>query len=135
MLGSDYSDAALGTDGVRVDVLIEASTALIKSALKNSGYPAPATQDPTTVDELVKLGVFACLREMLASVPDAQIPLPEGWQTSPQKMVLRMIIEGDFPIPSVDPSTAGGVGGAVFTDPLISTNYERKTTKTELGGY
>lgn len=133
-LGTGYSSAALVT-GTSETVLIEGATALVKSALKNSGYPVIATQTPSEVDELVKFGVLAAFREMLAAIPEAAQPLPENWESHFAKRILNSIIDGDFPIPSLDPSTTGAVGGHEFTDPLVTTNNARKTTKTELAGY
>ncbi len=133
-LGTAYYTAALAT-GVDVDVLIEEATAIIQGARKNSGYAVLTSEDPADYDALTKLGAHAVFREALASIPESTIPLPDNWETSFERMVMQRIIDGDLPIPAEDPSVAGGVGGAVFTDPLITTNYERKTTKTELGGY
>ncbi len=134
-LGSGYTGAALATAGVDADVLIEASTALVKSAMKNSGYPLVATQDPADVDELAKLATLEVFRWKLANIPEAQLPLPEGWETSIGGQMVAKIIDGDYPIPSLDPSVTGSVGGMTVTDPEDETNAARVTTRTELAGY
>ncbi len=134
-LGTGYSSAALAVTGVSESVLVESCTALVKSAMKNSGYPLIATQDPSTVDELAKLAVLEVFRWKLANIPEAQLPLPVDWETSLGGKLVAGIIEGTYPMPSLDPSTLGSVGGSAFTDPLISTNAARKTTKDELAGY
>jgi len=136
-LGTGYSDAAQVT-GIDIEVMIEGCTAVVKAAAKNSGYPLPATDDPPVLadlDELLKLATFCVFREALASVPESTIPLPELWESSVFRTAYQKIIDGDLPVPSLDPSIAGAVGGVTFTDPDTEGNYERRATKTELGSY
>ena len=133
-LGSGYYAAALAA-GLDVDVLKEEATAVIQGARKNSGYAVLDSEDPADYDALTKLGAHAVFRELLANVPESTIPLPDNWETSFERMTMQRIIDGDLPIPAEDPSTLGSVGGAAFTDPLVTTNYARKTTKDELAGY
>lgn len=134
-LGTAYTTAALAVTGVDVDVLIEASTALVKSAMKNSGYALVATQDPADVDELAKFATLEVFRWKLANIPEATLPLPDGWESSIGGQMVARIIEGDYPMPSLDPSNTGAVGGALFTDSTDDTNAARKTTRTELADY
>ncbi len=133
-LGSDYYTAAVAHSS-DVDVLIEASTALVQSAMKNSGYTLVATQDPADVDELAKFATLEVFRWKLANIPEATLPLPEGWESSIGGQMVAKIIDGDYPMPSLDPSAVGSIGGMTVTDPLVTTNAERKTTRTELADY
>jgi hypothetical protein len=134
-LGSGYTSAALAVAGIDADVLIEASTALVKSAMKNSGYERIATQDPDEVDELAKFATLEVFRWKLANIPEAQLTLPENWETSIGGQMVAKIISGEYPMPSLEPDPAGAVGGALFTDVTNDANSSRKTTRTELAGY
>ncbi len=132
-LGSGYVNAVQAISGVYLSTLITAGTARVQSALKAAGYSTP----DTTADEVVKLAVLGCVREMVADVPEAAQQLPDDWAQRAQNPVriLREIVNGDVPSlasHSLDTSTA--VGGSQFSISTAS-GLPKRTTKRELGGY
>lgn len=135
-LGSGYEAAATGTAGVVRNTMIEAATSVIQTALRNSGYSPPATQDPDDVEEFVKLGVLGCYWEALASVPEASIPLPTNWSTHIAKLAYMAILSGDAKL-AATPSNAGAVGGWTMTenDPDVEDSRPARATRDELSGW
>lgn len=136
-LGSGYEAAAIAISGVVRNTVIEAATSVIQTALRNSGYSAPSTTDPTTVEEFVKLAVLGCYREMLSSVPEGSIPLPEAWATNPAKIAYAAILSGDARLVAT-PSVSTAVGAWLFTlndpDDENATRTQR-ASRSELEGW
>lgn len=135
-LGSGYEAAVIAISGVDRNVLIEQATSLIQAAMRNNGYAPPATQDPDDVEELVKLGTLGCYRELLASIPEGSIPLPEGWSTNPAKLTYAAILSGDARL-SATPTVANAVGGWSMTesDPDVDGSRPQRASRSELAGY
>lgn len=142
-IDQDYCYARFGetlTTGLSVKLggvlsaSIESSTASIQRALVARGYSAPAT----TEDEFVKLAVFGCLWEMLASMPKASVQLPKGWADNPYKRAYEDILSGDADLtgsPSHSHTVSRGVGGWLFSDRSATSDDPQKTSKDELAGY
>ena len=135
-LGSGYEAAAIGTTGVVRNTLIEAATSVIQVVLRNSGYSCPSTQDPADVEEFVKLGTLGCYWQMLATIPEASVPLPAEWATHPAKLAYAAILSGDAKL-AADPSNVGAVGGWKWTenDPDVDDSRPPRATREELEGY
>jgi len=137
-LGSDYTDAVAALDGVDFDTLNEQATALIQSAMRNSGYSPAVSSDgsSTDIEPIVKLATLGAFRELLASIPEGSIPLPEAWDTNPQKVAYAQMISGEIAL-AATPNQIGAVGGMMFTssDPDVDGSIPRKASSDELSGY
>lgn len=136
-LGTAYESAVTSLTGVSQTVMIESATSIIQTAMRNSGYSPPVTTDPTEVEEFVKLGTLGCYREMLATIPEGSIPLPDNWATHPAKLAYAAILSGDAKL-AATPSNAGAVGGWQMTlnDPDdTSATQTRRSSRDELEGW
>jgi hypothetical protein len=132
-LGTDYVNAVQAVDGVDLEVLIEAATGIIQGALVGAGY----TAGDTTTDERVKAATLGYVRVSLATVPDATLPLPEGWNDDPLNpiAVFNAIVDGRLPIPGHALSTAGAVGGWQSTPRTGTYGRPPRASRTELKNY
>lgn len=135
-LGTAYETAVTSLTGVSQTTLGESATSIIETAMRNSGYSPPTSTDGTGVEEFVKLGTLGCYREMLATIPQGAIPLPENWATHPQKLAYAAILSGDAKL-AADPSNVGAVGGFAWTenDPDVDDSRPPRATREELEGY
>ncbi len=137
-LGSGYEAAVIALSGAVRNTMIEAATSVIQTAMRNSGYSPPETQDPADVEEFVKLATLGCYRELLASFPEGSIPLPEAWATNPAKLAYAAILSGDAKL-AATPEVASAVGGALFSDgdPDSTSDDARpaRASRDELSGW
>jgi len=136
-LGDGYVDAVSGLAGVEENTLNEAATSLIASAMRGAGYSPSASTDGTgDIEPIVKLATMGAFRELLASVPEGSIPLPENWETNPQKVAYAQFISGEITL-AAEPSQVGAVGGMQFTetDATIEGSRPRRASREELEGY
>lgn len=126
-LGANYLANCLAETGRDLDVLIEQSTALVRSAMRNSGINAPVSSDGTGVEEIVRFAVVGQLIEILVTAPGSSIPLPEDWDESPYKTAYKQVIDGDIQTDAA-PDSLGAVGGFG-----ISTSAApRRTTRSDM---
>ncbi len=137
-LGSGYVRAVEGLDGVDITTLNQQATALIQSAMRNSGYSPAASPDgtSTSIEPIVKLATLGAFRELLAAIPEGSIPLPETWAENPAKIAYAQFISGEIQL-AAQPSQIGSVGGMLFTesDPDVEGSVPRKASRDELSGY
>lgn len=132
-LGKGFEDAISTLDGVDIVTKIEASTALVQGAMRAAGY-ATAT---TTTDELVKLAVLGGTWIMLASTPEGNIPLPDGWETHPANLAYQGILTGTLQL-SADPSKIAAKGGWKMSSHAADgsdTSYVQRASRSQLKGY
>ena len=133
-LGTGYESAVTSITGVSQTTLIESATAVIQTALRNSGYSPPATETATDVEEYVKLATLGCYRELLASVPEGSIPLPENWAQHPAKLAYTAILSGDARL-AATPAIDTAVGGWSFSDTSSDGDRPQRASRDELSGY
>lgn len=135
-LGTAYESAVTSLTGVSQTTLIESATSVIETAMRNSGYSPPTSTDGTGVEEFVKLAVLGCYREMLATVPEGAIPLPETWATHPAKIAYQSILSGDAKL-AATPTAADAVGGMQWSehDPDVDGSRPQRASRSELEGY
>ncbi len=132
-LGTGYVNAVQAVSGIDLTVIIEGGTGVVQGAMQNSGYSTPAT----TSDERVKLAVLGCVREMIADVPEATLPLPENWANhvmNPQRLY-DAIVDGKLPLSGHTVSIPGAVGGWQSTPRTGTYGRPPRASKTELKGY
>lgn len=127
-LGAKYIASSLAETGRDLDVLIEQGTAVVRGALKNSGYAQPVSSDGVGVEEIVKLAVVGQMIELLATAPGTSVPLPENWENSPYRKAFDQIVSGELQL-DADPESLGAVGG--FGLQRTATT-ERRTTADEM---
>ena len=134
-LGTAYDAAVVGITGVSATVLFESATSVIQTAMRNSGY-SPPSDEPADAEEFVKLATLGCYRELLASVPEGSIPLPENWSTHPSKIAYAAILSGDAKL-AATPTVADAVGGAQFSesDPDVDGSRPQRASREELSGW
>jgi hypothetical protein len=95
--------------------LISSATAIIETALRNSGYATPtATISQATaiasLNEYVKLATFGQFYELAAKRPEKRLRLPEDWATNPAKVASEAILSGDANL-TLTLDTSAAVGG------------------------
>lgn len=134
MLGTGYTTAVAAA--LDLDQQVEAATAVVQVAMRNSGYTPPTSTDGTGVEEFVKLATLGALQELVASAPETAIALPETWETNPAKMAFAQIVSGDAKL-AATPSQTGSVGGIILSDSDIDneSSVYRKTTRERMTGY
>ena len=130
LLGADYMAATLAESGRDFNTLVEAATALVRSAMKNSGYTPPTSTDGTGVEEIIKLATLGQFVEIICTAPGSTIPLPESWDTNPLKTAYQQIIDGAIQ-PDDDPSSDGAVGGFSISISSATT----RTTRDEMDNW
>lgn len=108
--GSTYQSAAfIG--------LVRAASADVATAIRNSGYEAPAT---TTSDEYIKLATLGVFFPMAAGRPEKNLAWPEGWENSRPAKAAEAILSGDATL-SLPLNTGNSVGGIQFSDSSTGT--------------
>lgn len=135
-LGTAYDSAVTSLTGVSQTTLGESATSVIETALRNSGYSPPTSTDGTGVEEFVKLAALGAYREMLATIPEGSIPLPEQWSAHPAKLAYRAILAGDAKL-AATPSVPGAVGGWLMSesDPDVTDSRPQRASRSELEGW
>lgn len=139
-IDTTYIDAHLGTNyrtgatvsGVNITTQIEAATALVQGYLTNSGYATPST----TSDENVKLATLGAFRVLLASVPEATVPLPDGWDDHPARIAYLGILSGELPV-SHALTNISAVGGWKASEhrSTVTGAFTQRASRDELEGY
>ena len=132
-LGQGYEAAISTLDGVDIVTKIEAATALLQGAMRAAGYATAAT----TTDELVKLAVLEGVWAMLASTPEANVPLPENWESHPANIAYLGILAGTLQL-SADPSKIAAKGGWKMSSHAADgsdTSYVQRASRSQLKGY
>lgn len=133
-MGTALESALVGIAGTSLTTLIEAATARVQAALRNSGYSTPST----TTDEMVKLAVFGVVREMVSDIPEASLPLPDDWRsraTNPMS-ILKEIISGEVQLSGHTLTTAAAVGGWQMSSHAdTAAAYPQRTSRQQLKGY
>lgn len=114
-IDSTYVDNAIGSgvraayvDSTALTQLINAASAVVKSAAKNSGH---ALGD-TTSDDLVKLATFGVMLPMLYGVKGSKVPD----QFLVAVNIADSVITGKLPLLETTPSAETAVGGNSFTE-------------------
>ena len=110
LLGAEYVASALADGGRDFSTIAQAATALVRSALLNSGYSTPTSTDGTGVEQILKFASVGQFVEILCTAPGSAIPLPERWEDNPLKKAQEQITTGAIK-PDDDPDSAGAVGG------------------------
>jgi hypothetical protein len=132
-LGGDLVTALDGLTGVVLTTQIEAATALIQSYMRNNGYSPVSTTDPTAVEETVKLAVMGALWQLLTSVPEGNVSLPENWEDHPARIAYVGILTGDANLTAALDKGAA-VGGSQWTTHTSTTNPQL-ATRDDLEGF
>lgn len=135
-LGSGYEAAAVATSGIVRVTIIEAATAFVQGKLRNSGYSPVSTEDPADVEELVKLATYGAYREMLATIPEAAVALPENWNAHPARMAYVDLVNGELQL-AATPSNIAAVGGWQWSesDPDVDDALVQRASREELEGF
>lgn len=137
-LGKGYTRSALQLDGVEFTTLNESATGLVQAYMRNSGYTPPGSieSDGTGVEEAVKLATLGAFTQLLTSIPEVSIPLPENWDVHPANVAYLGLLNGDMQL-AATPSQAGAVGGMVFTssDPDVDGSLPPRASRSQLEGY
>ncbi len=119
-LGTAVRTALVSDSGANLTTLIEGATAIVQTALRNSGYSVPTT----TTDDTVKLAVMGALWVTLSSRPEYQIALPENWKEHPCRAAYVGILNGDCPV-TLSLTSRDAVGGFSFSDASTSSSTGR----------
>jgi hypothetical protein len=132
-MGSATVDAIVEAGAVNIYTHIEGGTALVQSALRNSGYSVPAA---TTTDVTVKMAVAGAVWQTLSSVPGVSLKLPEDWKEHQLYVAYTGILNGDVPL-TLSLSTIGAVGGSGFTESRTGFSNARppRAGRDDLAGY
>lgn len=120
--GSDVISAIQANAGIVLATMISDASDVVAGYLRNSGYSAPSTSNPDTIaDKTICLACDALVIQALSRVPEANLPLPDGWQNSMQMVALNGILSGSVQL-SLTPSSISAVGGSAFSvsDPAVS---------------
>jgi hypothetical protein len=134
-MGADLMLAIEQVDGIILDRILEASTALVQGAIRAAGYSPPSTQDPSTVEELLKLATLGQAWPLLAAIPEVSLPLPEGWDKHAATLAFQGLQSGTLK-PAADPGKIGAVGGWAASDhTTASTGYPQRASRSQLRGY
>ena len=99
----------LTPDTASFNQLVSMAEAEINSALKSAGYPAPITG---TAPDDVKLATFGAFLRLAYGRAQLDPPL----RYAPILDAGAQIRAGTYPILSMTPSAAAGVGGVTFTE-------------------
>lgn len=129
-------DSAQSSTNV-LNTLIEAATASVQPAMRNSGYAVAADSDGTaTTDETVKLAVMGALWILIAGRSEYGIALPEQWSEHPANVARKQILNGDAQL-SISKTARDAVGGVKFTDGSTNstTGHPQRSSRTNLAGY
>lgn len=127
-LGSNVR-AALFTDRSGIysesnfNILATSATAVIETALRNSGYTIPVgtVDDITTVPEYVKMATMGVFIPMAYKRPEHRLQLPEDWDNDPCQLAYEAILTGAANLETeMVLSDNGAVGGAVFSEQSTS---------------
>jgi len=133
-LGTGVHDALAALTGVSITQLREDATAVIQSALRNSGYATPST----TTDVVVMLATFGVFLELACAIPEASIALPEQWTANEYYRARKDIVSGVVELTGHSRSIAGSVGGIVASDPddtIADGGRPPVATRANLVGY
>jgi hypothetical protein len=132
-IGGSLIDALSESSSSILSILIEAATASVQPAMRNSGYNVTSTGTDYTLmtDETVKLAVVGALWISLSTRPEFSVKLPDGWAEHPANVARKQILNGDAPL-TLAKSVVGAVGGVKFSDPIT---YPSKSGGTNLVDY
>lgn len=132
-LGGGFVDGLDDVGSISLTSIIESATALVQAYYRNN-YDASAPS--TTTDETMKLATMAGVRQMLCSIPEASIEMPDNWSTHPERLALVGIADGTAILAGA-PNTTQGVGGSVWTssDSTVTGSVPQRTSRSELSGY
>lgn len=134
-LGADLMLAIQRVDGVVIERKIERATALVQAHMRNAGYSPPSTQDPTAVEEVVKLATLGILWPMLAHTPELNLPLPEDWDEHPAREAYQGLKNETLQL-AAEPSKIAARGGwKASSHADTSTGFPQRASRSELKGY
>jgi len=130
-LDTDYVDAFLGssvrsalftpTGGsystTNFNTLAQTATAMVETALRNSGYTPPIATVSTasTVDPYVRMATYGVFCELASTRPEKALKLPESWETNPAKMAYQAILSGDANL-DLTLIVSSAIGGITFSE-------------------
>lgn len=132
-IGGDVYDAIDAYTDITPLTHIEAATASVQSAMRNSGYAAGST----TTDVTVKNAVIALTWWTMAKVPEANLSLPDDWENNHLWQAWIDIYTGKASLEAT-PDNTSAVGGNVFSETntdVDSGARSQRTSRTELKGY
>lgn len=122
-LNSAYIEDSLGTaflsavqvSGVDLNVKIEQATSSVQGYMRNDGVTPPSTQDPSAVAEDVKLVVLGALMDLLYTIPEVSLALPENFERHIAWRTFEDLREGRFQLAQT-PDKVNAVGGWLWSD-------------------
>lgn len=128
-------DSTLTTSNV-LNPLIEAATAEVQAALRNSGYTATADTVGDGVlmsDPAVRLATMGALFPLLFGRAEFGVAKPDDWAEHPANQMRVKILNGDANL-SLTRTVRDAVGG-VAVSAQTGTYTAPRATRTELADY
>ena len=113
-LGTNFSDAAKGTETDAIVTIIGWGSALVDGALINAGYTPPSTSagNESSAPNLVKMATIGAVATMMFGKNGLKLPA----ELNVFGNTFTALATGDLPIPDLTPNAANAVGGVAFTE-------------------